>query len=275
MNFEANKIAGAVLGTALGVMAVGIVAEMIYAPPHDHEPGYVIAVAEPGDGGTDAGGQPPAAEVPPIAVRLETASVEAGENSAKKCAACHTFDKGGQPKVGPNLWDVVGANVIHEEGFNYSPAMQAKGQEGMTWTFENLDQFLTNPKGFIPGTAMAFAGLKKPDERANVIAYLRTLSDNPVPLPAPPAPTAEAPPADGAPAATPPAAEAAPPSPAPSPEAAPAPAPATGEEAPAAGGGGGSGGGASSGDSGGAGPALAPAAEAEPPAGPAPEAAPQ
>jgi cytochrome c len=287
MNFEFNKVAGAVLGTALGVMAIGIVADMIYAPPHHEEPGYVIAVAEPGAGGEEPSG-PTTSDVPPIADRLQTASAETGQELAdSKCTTCHTFDKGGPTKIGPNLWGVVGANVLHSPDFDYSDAMEAKGKEGMTWTFDNLDHFLNNPKGFIPGTQMAFPGLKKPDERANVIAYLRTLSDDPVPLPPPtPAPTAEAPTEPAGTAEAPPAAET-PAAPAPDHAAeppadgapsghsdgamAPAAPPETPATAPAESG-------ASSGESGGAAPApteAEPPAEAESPEGaPTPDAPP-
>jgi len=292
MNFEINKVAGAVLGTALGIMVVGIVADMIYAPPHHEQPGYVIAVAEPSGEGTD---EPAAPAVTPIADRLQTASVENGADDVAKCKTCHTFAKGEPNKVGPNLWGVVGANFVHVADFDYSDAMRAKGEEGMTWTFENLDHFIENPKGFIPGTAMTYAGVKNPEERADIIAYLRTLSDSPVPLPAPaPAPTDEAPaeppatgetppasaeppaateppaaeppatappatepPANEPPAIEPPATEA-PAAAEPPADAAPAPAPTdTPAETPA------ESGGASSGDSGGTAPAPA---EAEPPA---------
>jgi cytochrome c len=187
-SFEFNKIAGAVLATALGVMALSIVSEVIYHPAEAEQPGYVVAGVDPaGEEHGAAGGGEPAEEVPPIALRLQTADLAAGERSLTKCQACHTFNEGDARRTpGPNLWGIVGAPVAHLEGFAYSEAMQEKHAEGMTWTFENLDEFLQAPRADIPGTAMTFAGLKRVDERTNVIAYLRTLSNSPVPLPEPP-----------------------------------------------------------------------------------------
>ncbi len=169
-------------------MAVSIISEAIYTPVEAEKPGFVIATGDTGgaggaSGGTAGGGE----QVAPIAARLQTADAKKGEQVAKKCLACHTLDKGQPNKVGPNLYNVVGSPIIHpDNGFSYSQAFQDKTKEGFTWTFEHLDGFLTNPRGYIPGTAMSFAGLKKPEDRADVIDYLRTLSDNPEPLPPPP-----------------------------------------------------------------------------------------
>ncbi|TNE36288.1 MAG: cytochrome c family protein [Alphaproteobacteria bacterium] len=114
-----------------------------------------------------------------LAAALATA--EADEGSVKKCVACHTFDKGGDNKIGPNLWNIVGLEKASHEGFGYSAALQGLGG---TWTYEDLFHFLSNPKNFASGTKMTFAGFKKEKDAVAVIAYLRTLSDAPVALPA-------------------------------------------------------------------------------------------
>jgi cytochrome c len=115
---------------------------------------------------------------------LQKADAKAGESIFKKCQACHDGTKGGPNKVGPNLYGVVDRPVASHEGFGYSAAIKdfSKGSTEK-WTYDHLAHFLTAPKKFIPGTAMGFAGLPKDIDRANVIAYLRTLADTPVPLP--------------------------------------------------------------------------------------------
>jgi cytochrome c len=115
-----------------------------------------------------------------IADLLKAADPAAGEKVAAKCKACHSFDKGGAKKVGPNLWDIVGAKPAHSPDFTYSEAIKGLGKE---WTYEELDKFLSAPKQYAPGTKMQFAGVKDAQDRAALIAYLRTLSDSPKPLP--------------------------------------------------------------------------------------------
>jgi len=175
-SFEVNKVLGAVLGALLFAAGSGFVAELIYHPKPAGKAGYDLPEPEP-----QTAAAAPEAKVEPIAVRLASANVEKGEGGTKACRACHNFEKGGPNKVGPDLYGVVERPKGGHAGFEYSAALKGKGG---TWTYDDLDAFLTSPKGYAPGTKMAYAGITSPQERANVIAYLRTNADTPKPLPA-------------------------------------------------------------------------------------------
>src|SRR5580692_923878 len=175
-SFEMNKILGAILGTALVVVALNIASGAIFAPEMPAKPGFNIVVPKAATG-TEA---PPAEKAPPVAQLLASADPKRGEDAAKVCQACHTFEKGGPTKVGPNLWGVVGRMRASMPGFDYSNGMKSMGG---TWTVDDLYQFLAKPQAFVEGTKMTFGGLPRPQTRADVIAYLNTLSDNPAPLP--------------------------------------------------------------------------------------------
>jgi cytochrome c len=172
-----NTVAGCVLASALFAMVVGKVSNAVVHPHKLEKPALAVADEAP----TETAAAAPTEELPPIGPKLASANVEAGKAIfQKQCFTCHTIDKGGANKVGPNQWDIVGRKKASHEGFSYSSALQAKGGE---WTYEDINHMIFKPQAFVRGTKMAFAGLPKEQERADVIAYLRTMNDNPPPLP--------------------------------------------------------------------------------------------
>lgn len=177
-SFELNKIAGAVILAALVFFGLNETSNLVFYKPEPEKPGYEVAIADSSAGEQVA--EAPKEEVIPIGQLLSTASVEGGEKAFRKCVACHTVAQGDKNKVGPNLWDIVGRQVAVLDEFAYSSALKEKGGE---WTYEFLDCFLAKPRECVKGTKMVFAGISKVKERADLILYLRSLSDNPKPLP--------------------------------------------------------------------------------------------
>ena len=179
--FEFNKIAGAVLATALVVFGLKELSSVVYHSETPEKPGFAIEVAESGaTGEAQAATGSPAASIGSL---LASADITKGAAGAKACAACHDFSKGGPNKTGPNLYDVIERGIASHEGFAYSDGMKARSAE--KWTYENLDAFIKDPKTATPKTKMGFAGVKKDQARADIIAYLASLSDAPKPFPAP------------------------------------------------------------------------------------------
>lgn len=198
-NFEFNKIFAGILCALLTIWLAGFAADRIVAPKKLEKEAVMIEGASDDHGGGAASTGPVGPE--PIMALLAAADVEKGAKISKACAACHAFEKGGPNKQGPGLWGIVGHAKAGHDGFTYSDDLKAKGGN---WDYDALNHFLWKPKSYVAGTKMTFAGIKKAEERAALIAWLRTQADSPAALPseaeiaaeaaalAPPAPAAAA-----------------------------------------------------------------------------------
>jgi cytochrome c len=176
-----NMALGALLGTVFVLFSISLASETLYHAESPEKPGMIIEATE------EASAEAPKAEAPavPVADLMAKADPAKGEQLFKKCASCHTAEKGAGNKVGPNLYGVVGRPIAHLGDFGYSAAIKEFSQGGKeVWNFEHLNHFLTAPKKYIKGTAMGFAGDKKDAERADLMAYLNSKSDAPLPMPA-------------------------------------------------------------------------------------------
>jgi cytochrome c len=180
-SFTFNKIAGAVLASLLLMVGLRTGIQMFYPTGKENlskGPIHIVDVATHSNAPASAEA-PAATQDPPVATLLASANAAAGEAAMKACGTCHSWTKGSGNKVGPNLYGVVDRDIGKEPGFTFSSALAGKGGK---WTFDNLYDWIKNPKGFVAGNKMAFGGVKDPKERANIIAYLDKQSDSPVPL---------------------------------------------------------------------------------------------
>jgi cytochrome c len=189
-SWEWNKIAGAVLATLMFVLVLKIAIGAIFEVPEPAKPGYIVA-GVPAESASGASSTPVAEVLPDWGTVLPKASVADGQTVSGRCQQCHDLSKGGPNKIGPNLWGIVGRPRASHPGFDYSSAMMANHDP---WTYDKLFTYLKLPGAMVPGTKMTFAGITSEQDRINLIAYLRTLADSPVAIPAPaPAKPAAAP----------------------------------------------------------------------------------
>lgn len=178
-SFEWNKIFGAGLAAAFVVLGLNFLSDGLYGSSTPETAGFAIE-------GGELEAEPVAAVVDtaePVTALLASVDLAAGEKIARKCVACHVFSEGGANKVGPALYGIVNRDIASVEGFSYSAALTEYGA-GKQWNYDELNGFLYKPKAHVKGTSMGFAGIKKTDERAAMIGYLRSLAAEPAPLPA-------------------------------------------------------------------------------------------
>ncbi len=174
-SLEFNKIAASVLVAVLIVVGVDKLGGILYHADSPDEMSYIVEIDEPS--GTVVDDTAPVMSFDQL---LAVALPEGGETVARKCTACHTFEMGGAEKQGPNLWNIVGADVAAVPGYDYSSALVDLGG---VWSYDRLSDFLAAPRSYAPGTKMTFAGISDDADRADLIAWMRTLSDDPLPLP--------------------------------------------------------------------------------------------
>ena len=177
-SFEINKIVAAVLLVALLVIGIGKLSNVIFYVEKPEKPGYVVEVQQASTSTTAAATVED--KKVDIAALMALGDVNAGEKIFKKCAACHSINQGGANKIGPALYNVVGRKIGGVADYKYSKAFVEYGKE---WNFEELNGFLIKPSKWIKGTKMAYAGLRKEEDRSSVIKYLNQNSDSPLPLP--------------------------------------------------------------------------------------------
>lgn len=174
---EFNKIFAAILVAGIVASMSGFFSKKLVHPEELEENAFKVEVPD-----APVSGAPKREKLPePVLAMIASADITRGQKLSKACAACHSFDKGGKNGVGPNIWDLVNAKKQNVDGFSYSGVLNANGEEN--WTYEALNKFLWKPKWYAPGTKMNYIGLKKPEDRAAMIAWLRTLADSPESLP--------------------------------------------------------------------------------------------
>ena len=174
---EFNRTALAALGSILFAMLLVAFSNLVFQQSPPATPGFALPTSSGEKAAVPVAEGPKA---PPLPELLAKADAKKGEQAAKVCTTCHNFDKGGAAKIGPPLWGVVGRPIASVAGFAYSDSLKSMGGD---WTYEKLDHWIADPRAMASGTKMAFAGEKSPQKDADILAYLQTLSDNPVPFP--------------------------------------------------------------------------------------------